>query len=52
MSSWSSWTVGPWFAIALDWLLVVVLIFDDFQLLGAFWCATNLMLKILLGDQI
>ena len=36
MSSWSSWTVGPWFAVALDWFLVVATNFDNFQLLGAF----------------
>jgi hypothetical protein len=44
--------VGPWFAIALDWLLVVATIFDNFKLLEAFWCTTNLALEILLGDQI
>jgi hypothetical protein len=41
MSSWSSLTIGGWFAIALDWLFVVATIFDDFQLLGVFF-ATNL----------
>ena len=30
----SSWIVGAWFAIALDWLLAVATTFDDFQLLG------------------
>jgi hypothetical protein len=30
MSCSSSWMVGPWFAIALDWLLVVAKIFDYF----------------------
>jgi hypothetical protein len=44
--------MGAWFAIALDWLLVVATFFDGFSATWSFRLQQILQVEILLGDQV